>query len=217
MSTNRLLNEQEINILENNGCTAEDWTAIKVHEDFSPSYMHNVMMYGDIELGTFDTNVEVSPGFFKHSGIRNATLRNVAIGNNCLIENIGNYINNYTIGDDCYISNVCVMETTDGATYGEGNLISVLNEVGEGNLMMFKELNSQFAAFMVNHNSDHALRDTLRRLIKEEIHCTDVERGTIGNRVKIVNTKEIINTVATDECEISGAARRSRARPSLYT
>ncbi|MCI5875134.1 MAG: DUF4954 family protein [Prevotellaceae bacterium] len=209
MSTNRLLNEQEINILENNGCTAEDWTAVKVNEDFNPSYMHNVMMYGDIELGTFDTSVEVSQGFFKHSGIRNATLRNVTIGNNCLIENIGNYINNYTIGDDCYISNVCVMETTEGATYGEGNLISVLNEVGEGNLMMFKELNSQFAAFMVNHNSDHVLRDTLRRLIKEEIHCTDVERGTIGNKVKIVNTKEIINTVVTDECEINGAARLS--------
>ena len=90
MSTNRLLDEQEINILENNGCTAEDWTTVKVNEDFNPSYMHNVMMYGDIELGTFDTSVEVSQGFFKHSGIRNATLRNVTIGNNCLIENIGN-------------------------------------------------------------------------------------------------------------------------------
>ena len=49
--------------------------------------------------------------------------------NDCLIEKVGNYINNYTIGDDCLISNISVMETTEGATYGEGNLISVLNEV----------------------------------------------------------------------------------------
>ena len=65
----------------------------------------------------------------RHSGINNATLRNVTIGDDCMIENVGNFINNYTIGDDCYISNISTMETTEGATYGEGNLVSVLNEV----------------------------------------------------------------------------------------
>ena len=33
--------------------------------------------------------------------------------------------------------------------------------------------------------------------------------ATIGNRVKIVNTKEITNTVVYDDCEIAGAARLS--------
>ena len=37
------------------------------------------------------------------------TLRNVTIGDDCLIENVGNFINNYTIGDDCYISNISPM------------------------------------------------------------------------------------------------------------
>ena len=74
--------------------------------------------------------VEITKGFVKHSGINDATLRNVTVGNDCLIERWGNYINNYTIGDDCLISNISVMETTEGATYGEGNLISVLNEGG---------------------------------------------------------------------------------------
>ena len=55
-----------------------------------------------------------------------ATLRNVCIGDNCLIEKIGNYINNYSIGNDCLIANVSVIETTEGATYGQGNVISVL-------------------------------------------------------------------------------------------
>ena len=64
--------------------------------------MHRVMLYGEISIGDFDKNIEVSRGFLKHSGINNATLRNVNIGDNCLIENIGGFINNYTIGDDCY-------------------------------------------------------------------------------------------------------------------
>ena len=153
--------------------------------------------------------VEITKGFVKHSGINDATLRNVTVGNNCLIEKIGNYINNYTIGDDCLISNISVMETTEGATYGEGNLISVLNEVGDGNVIFFHDLNSQFAAFMVKHFNDKDLKNAIRRLIKEEIARTNPERGTIGNNVKIVNTKEITNTVIQTDCEISGASRLS--------
>jgi len=205
----RQLSDEEIRILEDRNCWAEDWTNVHVSDDFKPNYMHRVMLYGEVSIGDFDKNIEVSRGFMKHSGINNATLRNVTIGDNCLIENIGGFINNYTIGDDCYISNVNAMETTDGATYGEGNLISVLNEVGDGNVILFSELNSQFAAFMAKHFCDKSLKDAIRRLINEEIARKRNEQAYIGNNVKIVNTKEITNTIVYDDCEINGASRLS--------
>ena len=205
----RQLTDEEITILEDRSCWAEDWTNVHVSEDFKPNYMHRVMLYGQINIGAFEKNIEVSRGFLKHSGINNATLRNVTVGDNCLIENIGNFINNYTIGDDCHISNVSSMETTDGATYGEGNLISVLNEVGDGNVILFSDLNSQFAAFMVKHFGDRSLKDAIRRLINEEVERNRQDQAYIGNNVKIVNTKEITNTVINDFCEINGAARLS--------
>ncbi|WP_036890074.1 DUF4954 family protein [Segatella oris] len=205
----RQLTDEEIRVLEDRNCWAEDWTNVHVSDDFKPNYMHRVMLYGEISIGDFDKNIEVSRGFLKHSGINNATLRNVSIGDNCLIENIGSFINNYTIGDDCYISNVSAMETTDGATYGEGNLISVLNEVGDGNVILFSDLNSQFAAFMAKHFGDKPLKDAIRRLINEEIARKRHDQAYIGNHVKIVNTKEITNTVVYDDCEINGAARLS--------
>ena len=167
------------------------------------------MFYGDIRLGKCQKDIEIAKDFVKHSGINDATLRNVTVGDNCLIEKIGNYINNYTIGDDCIISNVSVMETTEGATYGEGNLIAVLNEVGDGNVILFHDLNSQFAAFMVKHFNDKDLKNAIRRLVSEEIARTNPDRGTIGNNVKIINTREITNTVIQDDCEISGASRLS--------
>ena len=205
----RHLTEEEIIVLENNSCWSEDWTHVKVAENFKPNFFHRVMFYGDIYLGNFEKSVEVSKGFVKHSGVNNATLRNVIVGDNCLIENIGNYINNYTIGNDCYISNICTLETTEGATYGQGNLISVLNEVGDGNLILFNDLNSQFAAFMVKHFNNKPLKDAIRRLINEKIQRTLPDRGTIYDNVKIVNTKEITNTVICESCEINGAARLS--------
>ena len=209
MNDYRPLTSEEIEVLKSNDCWAEDWTSINVSEDFKPNYMHRVMLYGEVNIGSFNKNVEVSQGFVKHSGINNATLRNVTIGDDCLIENVGNFINNYTIGDDCYISNISTMETTEGATFGEGNLVSVLNEVGEGNVILFSDLNSQLAAFMVKHFSDKELKENIRQLIKTDIENKAPERGQIGSNVKIVNTKEITNCVINDLCEVNGASRLS--------
>ena len=209
MNDYRPLTSEEIEVLKSNDCWAEDWTSVNVAEDFKPNFMHRVMLYGEVNIGAFNKNVEVSQGFVKHAGINNATLRNVTIGDDCLIENVGNFINNYTIGDDCYISNISTMETTEGATYGEGNLVSVLNEVGEGNVILFSDLNSQLAAFMVKHFSDKELKEKIRQLIKTDIDNKMPERGQIGNNVKIVNTKEITNCIINDFCEVNGAARLS--------
>ena len=205
----RFLTDDEIRVLENNSCWAEDWQRVQVADEFSPYNFHRVIFYGDIRLGVFEKQVEVSKGFVKHSGINDATLRNVTVGDNCLIEKVGNFINNYTIGNDCYISNISTMETTEGASFGEGHLISVLNEMGDGNVVLFHDLNSQLAAFMVKYFKDKQLKDSLTRLINEEIRFTQPERGTIGNGVKIINSKEITNTVVKEDCEINGAARLS--------
>ena len=166
----RQLTEQEIQVLENNVCWAEDWSRVLVDKDFRPYNFHRVMFYGDIRLGSFEKSVEVSKGFVKHSGINDATLRNVSVGNDCLIEKVSGFINNYTIGDNCYIANVSTIETTEGANYGAGSLISVLNEMGVGNITLFRELNSQLAAFMVKYSRDKVLTRRLHQLIDGSIH-----------------------------------------------
>ena len=145
----RPLSEEETRQLEFNNCWAENWENVTVSDGFMPNTVKNVNFYGTVRLGVFEKSIEVSGTFMKRSGIYNATLRNVTVGDNCLVENVGNYINNYVIGDDCYISNVCTMETTEGATFGEGNNISVLNEVGDGNVVTFHGLTRQNAALRV--------------------------------------------------------------------
>jgi NDP-sugar pyrophosphorylase family protein len=205
MSDYRPLTLEEIDTLSQNDCWAEDWERVMVADGFRPYAFHRVMFYGDIRLGEFEKMVAVSEGFNKHSGINNATLRNVTIGDNCLIENVHNYIHNYDIGDETYISNVCTIETTEGATYGDGQLVSVLNEAGEGNVVAYHGLTSQLAALMVRHSSDKLFRQAIHRLISEEVRLSTPERGMIGSHVKIINTQEITNTVVQDDCEVNGA------------
>lgn len=203
----RNLSENEIKTLTSAGCTAEDWGLIRVADEFVPQYIKNVEFYGTVTLGVFDAEVEVTSGFFKHSAIRNATLRNVTIGDNCLIENVRGYISNYWIGNECFISNVYSIETTDDASFGEGNIIPVLNEVGDGNVMIFDGLSSQLASIMVKYEQDKVFTDAIRRVVREYIDDRRklASSGTINPNVRIIDTDRIINCHIGRNCVINGA------------
>ena len=201
----RSLTVDEISILERNGCRADDWTGISVAEDFSPEYVRNVDFYGDVTLGVFDKSISMEEGFSRHSGISRAVLRDVTIGDNCLIENIGNYISRYDIGEECIIANVGTMTTTEGATFGQGNAVAVLNEAGDPNVIIYDGLTSQMASFMLIHSGDAQVWQGLQKMADDYTSSHRPERGAIGYRVKIVNTREIVNAAIDDDCEINGA------------
>ena len=207
MSELRSLTIDEIEALERRGCTAEDWTRISVAADFAPDYISDVAFSGDVSLGLFDKMVEVGEGLARHSGIRRAVLHDVAVGDNCLIENIGCHICRYVIGDECYIANVGLMSCTEDASFGEGNAISVLNEAGPGNVLIHAGLTPQMAAFMVRHAADKAVWPRLQAMVAADVASRAEPCGTVGYGVKIVNTGEVVNTRIGDECEVSGAAR----------
>ena len=209
MNAYRNLKREEISTLEMNGCQAENWQTIFVTDQFDPQCIHRVTFYGTAHLGSCNGSIEVSDGFVKRCGIVNATLRNVTIGDNCLIENIGNFMNNVIIGNGCHISNVCTIETRPKANYGQGILISVLNEVGKGNLLLFDGLNSQLAALMVKQFGNKAFNKALNALVDKFINDKRPECSTIGNNVVITNTNEITNSVIGDGCHISGGSRLS--------
>ncbi len=209
MKKYRQLTAAEVQTLEANGCIAQDWKDIIVGDGFDANCLHRVMFYGTARLGSSAGTIEVSDGFVKNCGINNATLRNVTIGDGCLIENIGNYINNVTIGDGCHISNVSTIDTRGDATYGQGRLIAVLNEAGDGNLRLFTDLNSQFAALMVNNAGNKRLMDRLNDMVDRKVAETLPPCTTIGNNVEIGNTGQITNAIIGDGCNIGGASKLS--------
>ncbi len=142
----RSLTLDEISSLEKSGCHAEDWGDISVAADFTPERITGVSFFGSVCLGIFDKRIETEEGFRRPTGIHNAVLRDVTVGDNCLIENIGCHINRYDIGEECYIANVGRMTTDEAATYGEMNIIPVMNEAGDGNVIIYDVLTSQMVA-----------------------------------------------------------------------
>ena len=195
----RTITDNEILQLEEHGCWAEDWSDIFVDESFSPSQLSNVHMYGHIEIGSLMGSVEVEEGSPRRCTIRNATLRNVCIGDDCLIENVRGYISNYQIGDRCYIANAGIITAQEGTTFGCGNAISVLNEGGDANVIIYEGLTAQIAWMMVNFPSVRAIAGTPRTYTS----------GIIANGARIFGVKEMSNAKIGESCEIQDASRLS--------
>ena len=102
----RTLSTSEINALQQQGCLADDWTAVTVADAFNPQYIRNVRFSGSVELGCFERSFVAADGFPRHSGIYNAVLHNCKVGDDCYIGNVRDHIANYNIGNDTFINNV---------------------------------------------------------------------------------------------------------------
>lgn len=111
------------------------------------------------------------------------------------------------IGARCIIENVGMIRTTEDATFAEGTICSVLNEAGNGNVMMFSGLTSQLAAIMVKYEGDKEFTSRLRTVIQEHISLTRPRCTTIGNDCSISSCRELTNVNIGDNCEVCGAAR----------
>lgn len=193
----RELAVNEIAQLEERGCWAEDWSDILVDEAFVPSQMENVLLYGHVEIGGLSGSVEVEEGFRRRCCVRNATLKNVTIGDDCLVENVRGYIANTQIGDRCYVANVGIITNQEGSTFGNGTEISVLNEGGDGNIVIFEGLTAQLAWMMVNFNN-------AKKLAVVEKHEGEPH---IGAGARVVGVKEMNNVRIGEGCEVQGSCK----------
>ncbi|MDE5999923.1 MAG: DUF4954 family protein [Bacteroidaceae bacterium] len=195
----RELTVNEIAQLEEHGCWAEDWSDILVDEGFAPSFLNNVMLYGHNEIGNLNGTVELEEGFRRHCCVRNAVLRNVTIGDDCLIENIRGYISNTQIGDRCYVANIGVITNQEGSTFGCGTEISILNEGGNGNIVIFEGLTAQLAWLMINFPKVKELAT---------INAT-LSTPHIGSNSRVVGVKEMNNVRIGEGCEVQGSCKLS--------
>ena len=203
----RPLTSEEIDLLVSYGCRAEDWSTVETSAPESLRYVRNVRFSGTVRFGKFDTQFTLPGGLHKHAGIRNATLHNVTVGDNSLVENVTDYIANYDIGHDTYIENVDLIFTDGISCFGNGVEVSVLNETGGREVKIFDRLSAQTAYVLAMYRHRPAVISRLNKEIEEYARVHSSERGRIGNHVTIRNTCMINGVRIGDGARISGASR----------
>ena len=207
MYKKRILTDNEIEILEKNGCCADNWKNIEVAVSFNPKFVTNTKFSGKISLGVFDNEFELPGGLTKHSCIHNAIIHNCDIGDNVVIENVQNYIANYDIGDNCFIQNIDVILVDSKSTFGNGVKVSVLNETGGREVYIHDKLSAHFAYIYSLYRHRPRLIENMHAII--DFYCTKYasDRGRIGNYSTIVNVGYIGNVNIGSYCKIMGTMK----------
>ena len=209
MHTYRNPSQDEITRLTANGCSAEDWGKVFVADE-TDAYVNHISgaaFSGTVRIGHLSGEFILKGGCPVHSGIRNARLHNVTIGNNCIINNIGEYIANYEIGDCCLIDNVDIIVCEEGCTFGNGTEVSVLNETGGREVAISDKLSAQIAYIMALYRHRSKLHGRLTDLSNFYARKHSSGTGTIGNMVTIRNCGSIDGVRIGDCATISGALR----------
>ncbi len=203
----RSLTAQEIAQLEATGCSATNWADVEVAQDFEAQYVHHTRFSGHNKIGAFHREIELPGGLKIHSGIYNATLHNVEVGDDCHLYNIHNYIANYRIGNNTCIENVNAILVDGKTTFGNGVRVPVMNEGGGREIPIFNELSASLAYILTLYRHRPKMIHQLEQMIDAYAEAQASEVGYIGDNVRILNCGSIKNVRIGDCAELIGVSR----------
>ncbi|WP_243347581.1 DUF4954 family protein [Parabacteroides sp. FAFU027] len=205
MTLLRPLSSSEISQLKKQGCSATDWTSIKVRESFSAERIVNVQFSGKIELGNPEGEFTLAGGIPAPGGIYNATLHNCRIGNQTRIANTT--IANYNIGNHCLIEQVGELVTDGVSSFGNCTEVNVLNETGGREVVIYDGLSVQTAYLQAFYRHRPALIKQLKLIIAKYTAQVTSTTGTIGDNCRIVRCGSLKNLCIGDSASIEGATK----------
>ena len=113
---------------------------------------------------------------------------------------------NYSIGNNCHIDSVLRMECRHASTFGNGVMVSAVNENGGRSIPIYSELTSQMAYIMaMMRNRTKASEELQRKVLAEsERHRSNIARVEDG--VKILGVKFIREVNIGQGTVIEGAS-----------
>jgi hypothetical protein len=200
----RNLTRDELSILEQQGCLAEDWSNVMVKKDFIADQVRNVTFGGQVKLGIFSKKIEVEKGIFKSAGLYNCFIQDSTIDDQVYISNVMNMIH-YYIQDDVMIENVNTLAVTGESTFGNGTELEILNEGGGRELIIYDRLSAQIAYMMVFYRHEKKTISQLEMMIKNYVSSTRSRQGIIGQGAKIIDSYVIRNVMIGEKANITGA------------
>ncbi|HJP33224.1 MAG TPA: DUF4954 family protein [Candidatus Latescibacteria bacterium] len=207
MSQHHPLSPAQIQILEGNGCRAEDWSLVIVADGFDPARVHRVHFVGQVRLGSLSGHVEVEGGLKLPAGLADATIVDCDLGDDLLVERVGGHLANYDIDAGVVITDVGTVVTRPGATFGHGVCAEAVNEGGGREVTLFAELSSQFAYLQAMHRHDAELSSRLEAMVAARTAAATADRGHIGAGARVAHVDQVIDVCIGPQARVVGAAR----------
>jgi len=211
----RKLKPKEIDVLIKNRNFCPDWNNFLVSDPFEPSLISDSKFYGFVRVGSLQKVLLRHNDFHVPAGIRNATIISCDIGDDTAIQNCA-YISHYIIGNNCILSEVNELQTTNHAKFGNGVIkdgeeedvrvwIDVQNEAGGRSILPFDCMIAADAYLWANYRDDTALTQKLTEITQKQYGSVRGNYGIIGNGAVIKSCSIIKDTAIGESAYIKGA------------
>ncbi len=128
----------------------------------------------------------------------------VIIGSNTTITS--STIGNYIIGSNCHIDSVLRMECRHTSTFGNGVMVSAVNENGGRSIPIYTELTAQIAYIMTMMRNRPRCIESLRAKVLREVETKSCNMARIGDDVTILGVKFIREVNIGSSTTIEGAS-----------
>jgi len=203
----RPLSSDEITRLTEQGCTCTDWSKVVVAEGFNPAKLKSTRFCGNVKLGVFEKDVSFFGGVTKPAGISNATIHNCTICNNVYINQVRNYIANYTIEDDVVIDNIDLLAVEGESSFGNGTEVAVVNESGGREIPIYDNLSAHTAYIIAFYRHRPKVIEKLQKMIADYTTSVTSSMGLVSKGAKIINCRIIKNVKVGPLSTIEGVNR----------
>ena len=211
----RKLKPEEIEALIQNRNYCSNWNDFLVSDTFDPSLIRDSYFYGLVRIGVLRNALLKHNDFCVPAGIRNSAIISCDIGDDTAIQNCA-YISHYIIGNNCILSEVNEMQTTNHSKFGNGVVkdgeaeevrvwIDVMNEAGGRSILPFEDMIAADAYLWAAYRDDTALAEKLTEITQKQYCGFRGSYGTIGSGT-VIKSCSIIKDTAVGECAyIKGA------------
>ncbi len=182
----RNLTSAEIEALQAQGNSAENWASIMVTDCFDPSRICGNSFIGTVLIGAIADGTVSDGSLILPEGLRGSMLRDCCIGDHCAIVNV-RYMAGYQIGDSCLLFNIDEMTADREAAW-----LEPMNENGGRRILTFPGMTVGDAYMWARFRGESTLMQKLEEITRSQLQNSQYP-SSVGAHSVIKNTKRIHN------------------------
>jgi len=214
-NTYRKLNAKEIQILQKNDNSADDWNNIEVTDAFDARLIKRCSFFGRNRIGKLEPFFHEFNNLRMPVGIFNSTIISCDLGDNVVIDQIS-FMSHYIVGDDVMLVNIKELSVSNHAKFGNGIVkndedesvriwMEICNENGGRKVLPFNGMLAADAWIWSKYRGDNTLLDKLKEFTDDKFDRKRGYYGKIGARTVIKNCDIIKDVWIGSDAYIKGA------------
>ncbi|MBS4064754.1 MAG: DUF4954 family protein [Chitinophagaceae bacterium] len=211
----RKLTHREIDALIRNNNTSDNWEMIEVTDVFSTDLIQNCKFYGWVRIGNLEPCFLEFHAVKLRVGFYNSTIISCDFGDNVSIDSV-HYLSHYIIGNECIITNVHEMGTTNYAKFGNGVIkqgeeekiriwLEVCNENAGRKIVPFNGMLPGDAWMWSRNRDNKVLQQKFLDFTEQKFDKLRGYYGKVGDRTVIKSVRIIKDVWIGSHAYIKGA------------